>query len=157
MSAELIWTVPVRGDGRRARRDEWNRGDWHSGLPASPAWVTDDRRSGRFGPFDHLESVAVAGEHGGFDGLLIPYDPEGEESWIVATVAARATRWARTIVELAVGGTTPVYAAKLSATLQRVAGGRLDWKLAVDLDEARAAAQGDQVQGDERYAWPTSS
>ena len=152
MGAELIWTVPVRGDGRRARREEWNRGDWYAGLPSSPAWVTDDRRNGRFGPFDHIDSVVAAGEHGGFDGLLIPFDPEGDESWIVATVAARATRWARTILELAEGGTTPVYAAKLSATLQRASGGRLDWKLAVDLDPATAAALGDHVGGEERYA-----
>ena len=152
MGAELIWTVPVRGDGRRARREEWNRGDWYPGLPSSPAWVTDDRRTAGFGAFDHIDSVVAAGEHGGFDGLLIPFDPEGDESWIVATVAGRATRWARTILELAVSGTTPVYAAKLSATLQRVSGGRLDWKLVVDLDTPTAAALGDHVGREERYA-----
>lgn len=150
MSAEFLWTVPVRGDGRRARHDEWNRGDWHPGLPTSPAWVRDDRR-GRSDPFEHILSVVKAAEHSGFDGLLVPYDTEGEESIIVASVAARATRWVRTVVEFSPSVTTPVYAAKFTATLQRVARGRLDWKIAVELDEAAAASVGDHVVGTDRF------
>lgn len=151
MGAEYLWTIPVEGDGRRARRDEWNRGDWHPGLPSSPEWVTDDRR-GRFEPFEHLFGVIAAAEHSGFDGVLVPYDIAGEESWVVGAAVARATRWVRTVVEFSPSITTPVYAAKLSATFQRIAKGRLDWKIVVDIDDETAAAQGDQVHGTDRYA-----
>jgi alkanesulfonate monooxygenase len=39
----------------------------------------------------------------------------------------------------------------MSATFQRIAKGRLDWKLALDLDAVDAATQGDGLTGHDRY------
>jgi alkanesulfonate monooxygenase len=150
MPAEFIWTIPLRGDGRRARRGEWNRGDWHQDVPARlPSWVRDDRGD-KFDSFDHISAVVKAAEHGGFSAVSIPYDPEGEESWIVAGTAARETRWVRTIVGFSPSVTTPVYAAKMAATFQRISGGRQDWNLALGLSDDQAGTQGDFVRGDDR-------
>ncbi|WP_067820938.1 LLM class flavin-dependent oxidoreductase [Nocardia inohanensis] len=111
-----------------------------------------DVRTGRFGPFDDLHQVVHAAELAGLDGVLAPYDPLGEESWIVGGGALRATRHSRVVIEFQPAFGTPVYAAKLSATLQRLAAGRLAWRLAVDTDPADARARGDLVADDDRYA-----
>ncbi|MEV0078568.1 LLM class flavin-dependent oxidoreductase [Nocardia neocaledoniensis] len=146
--SEFVWKLPSRGDGRRARPELRGRGGFG---PPPPRTVATDVRPGRFGPFDDLAQIVDAAELTGFDGVLAPYDPLGEESWIVAGAALRATRYTHVTVEFQPAFGTPVYAAKISATLQRHARGRLRWQLAVETDAAEARARGDQVEGDERY------
>lgn len=146
---EFLWRLPTRGDGRRARSELRNRGGF--GGPAPVTGATDPR-PGRFGPFDDLHQIVDAAELSGLDGVVAPYDPLGEESWIVAGGALRATRHARVTVEFQPAFGTPVYAAKISATLQRISQGRLSWRLAVETDAADARARGDRVTGDDRYA-----
>ena len=125
---EFLWELPVRGDGR------------HVGSVST-------HRDG----FDFLDQVVLAAELSGLDGVVVPYDPQGEESWVVAGSALRRTRHLRVGVEFHPAFGTPVYAAKLSATLQRLSNGRLDWRLRVDTDDADAAARGDRVAGADRY------
>lgn len=145
---EFVWKLPSRGDGRRARPELRGRGGFG---PQAPRTEATDVRPGRFGPFDDLAQIVDAAELNGFDGVLAPYDPFGEESWIVAASALRATRYAQVTVEFQPAFGTPVYAAKISATLQRHSAGRLNWRLAVDTDAEEARARGDLVDGAERY------
>ncbi|MFQ6394344.1 LLM class flavin-dependent oxidoreductase [Nocardia sp. KC 131] len=146
---EFLWRLPARGDGRRAEPRRRNRGGF--GAPVAVTEATDVRQ-GRFGPFDDLHQVVHAAELSGLDGVLAPYDPLGEESWIVTGGALRATRHARVVVEFQPAFGTPVYAAKVSTTLQRISHGRLAWRIAVETDAADARARGDRVTGDDRYA-----
>ncbi|WP_430331774.1 LLM class flavin-dependent oxidoreductase [Rhodococcus sp. ACT016] len=125
---EFLWELPVRGDGR------------HVGAV-----------SGRRGGFAFLDQAILAAELSGLDGIAIPYDPDGDDSWVVAGSALRQTRHARVTVEFHPAFGTPVYAAKLSATLQRLSAGRLDWRVRVDTDTAAAGAVGDRVVGADRY------
>ncbi|MFD1811736.1 LLM class flavin-dependent oxidoreductase [Rhodococcus gannanensis] len=125
---EFLWEVPVRGDGRHV-----------------------DTASTRRDGFDFLDQVVLAAELSGLDGIVVPYDPAGEESWVVAASALRQTRHVRVGVEFHPAFGTPVYAAKLSATLQRLSSGRLDWRLQVETDAADAAARGDRVTDSDRY------
>lgn len=145
---EFVWKLPSRGDGRRARPELRGRGGFG---PQAPRTEATDVRPGRFGPFDDLAQIVDAAELNGFDGVLAPYDPFGEESWIVAAAALRATRYTQVTVEFQPAFGTPVYAAKISATLQRHSAGRLNWRLAVDTDAQEARARGDLVDGAERY------
>ncbi|MFD6392321.1 LLM class flavin-dependent oxidoreductase [Nocardia sp. NPDC060259] len=145
---EFLWKLPSRGDGRRARPELRGRGGFG---PQAPRTEATDVRPGRFGPFDDLAQIVGAAELNGFDGVLAPYDPHGEESWIVAAAALRTTRYAQVTVEFQPAFGTPVYAAKISATLQRHSAGRLNWRLAVDTDAEEARARGDLVDGAERY------
>ncbi|WP_280471775.1 LLM class flavin-dependent oxidoreductase [Nocardia cyriacigeorgica] len=145
---EFLWRLPTRGDGRRARPELRHRGGFGAATPATPA---TDPRPGRYGPFDDLTQIIDAAELAGLDGVLAPYDPRGEESWIVAAGALRATRYATVVAEFEPAFGTPVYAAKMSATLQRLSRGRLAWRLAVDTDDDAAAARGDTVTGVDRY------
>ncbi len=146
---EFLWRLPSRGDGRRADPGLRRRGGF--GAPPPVTAVTDPR-PGRFGPFDDLHQIVHAAELSGLDGVLAPYDPLGEESWIVGAGALRATRHARVVVEFHPAFGTPVYAAKVATTLQRISHGRLSWRIAVETDEADARARGDRVTGADRYA-----
>ncbi|WP_131742856.1 LLM class flavin-dependent oxidoreductase [Actinomadura roseirufa] len=139
----FLVTLPSRGDG--------TRGDWGPPPAAPPSFVTD-LRPGAYGPFDHLAQAGRAAEIVGFHGALAPYDPGGEESLVVTAGLLRASRWLRGVAGLHPAAATPVYAAKVSASLQRFSAGRLDWRLAVDLDPSVARAQGDFVEGADRYA-----
>ncbi|GAB2855986.1 hypothetical protein GCM10022221_64500 [Actinocorallia aurea] len=115
--------------------------------PALPGFVTDVRPARR----DPIGRAARAADLAGLAGLVVPFDPEGVESLVSAAGALRATRHARVAAEFHPAVTTPVYAAKLSASLQRFSAGRLDWKIAVDLDRGVARAQGDFLEGPARY------
>ncbi|MEU6562938.1 LLM class flavin-dependent oxidoreductase [Nocardia nova] len=157
---EYLWRLPSRGDGRRARPELRHRGGFGDPAPTPAAARAASRpadreptdvRPGRFGPFDDLHQVIDAAELSGFDGVLAPYDPLGEESWIVAGGALRATRHSRVVVEFQPAFGTPVYAAKISATLQRLSAGRLGWRLTIDTDAEDARSRGDRVPGDLRY------
>ncbi|MEU1984306.1 LLM class flavin-dependent oxidoreductase [Nocardia sp. NPDC019395] len=125
---EFRWELPTRGDGRHVGSVSAHRGG-----------------------FEFLDQVVLAAELSGLDGIVAPYDPAGEESWVVAGSALRQTRHLRVGVEFHPAFGTPVYAAKLSATLQRLSNGRLDWRLRVDTEAADAAARGDRVTGVDRY------
>ncbi|GLZ42629.1 LLM class flavin-dependent oxidoreductase [Actinokineospora sp. NBRC 105648] len=146
MSApRLIWTIPTRGDGKA------NRG-WDP-APALPPSIRDGRIGGpAFTPFDYLHQISRAAELGGLGGVYVPYDPAGEESLVVSGSLGRDSRYLEVIAGFPAGIATPVYAAKVSATLQRAFGGRLSWRLEVDLDERVQRAQGDFVTGADRYA-----
>ncbi|GAA2214013.1 hypothetical protein GCM10009850_094770 [Nonomuraea monospora] len=113
-----------------------------------PAFVTDVR------PVlaDPAGRAAVAADLSGWAGALVPFDPDGQESLTVAANALRRTRHLRVVAEFHPAVATPVYAAKLSASLQRFSAGRLGWRLAVDLDPAVARAQGDFLTGAARLA-----
>ncbi|UMP07039.1 LLM class flavin-dependent oxidoreductase [Amycolatopsis sp. EV170708-02-1] len=124
----FLWELPLRGDGRRADPARWQRNG-----------------------FEHLHQVIDAAELAGLDGVVAPYDPDGEESWIVAGGALRHTRHSRVIVEFHPAFGTPVYAAKLSLTLQRLGADRLDWLLHVDTTTQDARQRGDRVTGTARY------
>lgn len=115
----IDWRVSVRGDSRRA------------GTP-----------SARTGFRDLLDTVDAA-ELAGIDGILVPHDPSGDESWVVAGAALRATRHVRVTAEFSPAFGSPVYAAKVSATLQRLSRGRFGWRLraAPAAEEYRRAAE----------------
>ncbi|MFI6519394.1 LLM class flavin-dependent oxidoreductase [Spirillospora sp. NPDC050679] len=116
-----------------------------------PPFVTD-LRPGSYGPLEHLAEIGRAADMAGFHGVLTPFDPGGEESLVVTADLLRHSRWLRGAAGFHPGIATPVYAAKVSASLQRFSGDRLDWHLTVDLDPSVARAQGDFLEGADRYA-----
>jgi alkanesulfonate monooxygenase len=142
MSASIFWTLPPRGDGRRKDR----QGTATSGV----AWLRDERKA-NFGPYDHLFQVARAAEVSGFEGALIPWDPAGEDPWIVAASLARQVRGLVFLPELQPGFATPVYLAKISASVQRLARSRLAWKIDLERDPAVRRAHGDFFEGAEWF------
>ncbi|WP_214414099.1 LLM class flavin-dependent oxidoreductase [Sphaerisporangium fuscum] len=146
---DFLVTVPTRGDGRDPLRRD--RGDWQlAARRPLPPFVTD-LRPGAFGPFDHLAQIGRAAEIATVGGALVPYDPAGEEALVVAAQLLRDSRHLRVVAGFHPLVATPVYAAKFSASLQRFTGDRLGWQVEVDLEPALARAQGDFLEGPDRY------
>ncbi len=128
MGASFFWTLPVDGD----RRGPSARRSFTGGLR--------DERAGHFTDYDYLFQVARAAEAAGFTGAFVPWDEQGDDSWIVAASLAREVRRLIFLPEIQPGFTTPVYLAKLSTSFQRLAGDRLAWK--IDLQRAPAVRRG---------------
>ncbi|TYK53093.1 LLM class flavin-dependent oxidoreductase [Actinomadura decatromicini] len=116
-----------------------------------PEFVTDLRR-GRYGAFDTIAEAGRAAEVTGFDGVVAPFAPDAEESLVAVAGLLRDNRWIHGVAGLHPGVGTPVYAAKLSASLQRFTGDRFGWWPVVDLPPATARAHGDFLEGPDRYA-----
>lgn len=140
MSIEYIWQLPTAGDARYGRPGPIHRGEGGAESGKST-----------FNYFDYLHQVARAADIGGFDGLLVQHDEEGDESWIVAGYLARGTRHLRLIAGFDASWGSPVYAAKNAVSFQRASGARFAWHLAdaqgnPRTDEFLSVARGVQTQ-----------
>lgn len=138
MAVEFHITLPTRARRRRSFPE-------HLTDPARPVLGHAPAD-----PYDHIAQVARAAELAGLSGAVVPFDPDGEESFIVAGGVLRRSRYLRVVAEFHPAIATPVYAAKLSVSLARFSGDRLDWKLG-DLDPLTARAHGDFLDGPERH------
>jgi alkanesulfonate monooxygenase len=79
----------------------------------------------------------------GFNGLLLPNDPAGDEPWILGSALARETRHLRIVPEFPANLGSAVYTAKLAFTFQRFFNDRLGWMLA--LDQPATESSGDRL------------
>jgi alkanesulfonate monooxygenase len=150
LSSEYYWTLPTRHDGRGRSVRQGIRAERTAGEPTSEPTVRDVR-AGHYDYLDHVAQVARAAAVAGFTGALVPFDPQGEDSWVVSTALAREFPTLVFVTEFSPSFGTPVYATKMAATFQRFSAGRLGWKLAIDGDPVTSRALGDYVEGDARY------
>jgi alkanesulfonate monooxygenase SsuD/methylene tetrahydromethanopterin reductase-like flavin-dependent oxidoreductase (luciferase family) len=114
-----------------------------------PGFITDVRPADR--GYAHRQAARSA-ELAGWSGVAVPFDPSGLDPLVVAAGLLRDTSAVQVTAAFHPAVGTPVYAAKLSASLQRFTGSRLAWFVQVDLDPATARAQGDFLAGQDRYA-----
>ena len=129
MSTEFIWRLPASGDGRYANAKVTRRGEGGA----------------HFNYFDYLHQAARAADLSGFDGIQIPHDLQGDESWIVAGYLARSTRHLTLLTEFEAAWGSAVYAAKNAVTFQRYTGGRMAWQISQGGSEAERGRNGDIV------------
>jgi alkanesulfonate monooxygenase len=143
MSPEYFWHLPTASDARYGDAVNRRRGERAaSDRPYFTAGVSDPRGD-RFNYLDYLRQIARAADLTGFDGIHIGNDPDGDESWIVAGHAARATRHVRLLTEFDASRGSAVYAAKNAASYQRYSGGRFAWQIGRGGDGAARRRQGD--------------
>jgi alkanesulfonate monooxygenase len=135
VGASFFWTLPVDGDRR--------------GPSARRGFIRElrDERRDHFTDLDYMFQVARAAESAGFTGAFVPWDEQGDDSWIVAASLAREVRRLTFLPELQPGFTTPVYLAKISSSFQRLSGNRLAWKIDLERDPAVRRAHGDRLVG----------
>jgi len=130
MSIEFFWQLPASGDGRSLHKDQWTRGDHTPPITDRPVFARIDvRRDGGHTWYDHLAQIARAAEITGFDGVLIPQTPAGEEPIIVSGALAREARRLKFLPAFPAPFLSAVYAAKIALSFQRLTGGRLAWNL----------------------------
>ncbi|THF87121.1 LLM class flavin-dependent oxidoreductase [Deinococcus sp. KSM4-11] len=101
-SPSVYWFIPSGGDGRRL------------GQPTRPAH------------FSYLTQVAQAADVLGFDGVLLPTGGTNEDTIVVASALSSVTRQLRFLVALRPSLISPVLAARLTASLDRISGGRVN-------------------------------
>ena len=125
-----FWFIPTHGDGR---------------------WLGSDEGA-RPTEFSYLAQVAQAADRLGFEGALLPTGRTCEDSWVIASALAPLTQRLKFLVAVRPGVTSPLFAARQAATLDRVSGGRLLINVVVGGDPAEAAADGVMLPHDQRYA-----
>lgn len=138
MTIEFLWQLPASGDGRSPRQEQWTRGDYTPAIEHRPVFARTDVRRDGYTWYDHLAQVARAAELSGFNGVLIPQTPAGEEPWIVAGAIARDVKRLALVPSLPAPFLSAVYAAKMAVSFQRLTGGRLAWNLITEEPAARA-------------------
>jgi len=126
LSPDLYWFIPSGGDGRRL------------GQPSRPA------------SFQYLSQVAQAADVLGFDGVLLPTGGTNEDTLIVASALSSLTRQLRFLVALRPGLVSPVLAARLTASLDRITGGRVN--LNIVSGSGNFDFEGLNLTQEERYA-----
>ncbi|GGF89743.1 alkanesulfonate monooxygenase [Azorhizobium oxalatiphilum] len=126
----IFWFIPTHGDG---------------------SYLGSETRQ-RPPEFGYFREVATAVDRLGFKGVLLPTGQSCEDSWITAAGLATATERLKFLVALRPGVTTPVFAARQAAALDRLSDGRLLLNLVVGGNPRELAADGVFLNHDERYA-----
>lgn len=129
MTLNIFWFLPTFGDSRY--------------LGSSQGTRTVD--------YDYLKQVGVAADTLGYDGVLIPTGRSCEDPWIVAASLIGVTRKLKFLVALRPGLLQPALAARMTATLDRLSGGRLALNLVAGGDTAELEGDGLFQDSVERY------
>ena len=125
----FFWFIPTHGDG---------------------TYLGTDRLS-RPPEFRYLKQVAIAVDELGFEGALLPTGQSCEDSWITATGLSVVTERLKYLVALRPGVTSPTFAARQTAALDRLSNGRLLLNVVVGGNPTELAGDGIFLGHDERY------
>jgi len=145
MAFEFFWQLPTNGDGRYADAEKRRRGEREYAHSAYLTPGVSDPRGDAYNYFDYLHQVARAAELGGFNGIQIRNDPDGDESWIVAGYLARSTKYLTIIAEFDASRGSAVYAAKNAVSYQRFSHGRFAWQIGTGGNEKQRRSAGDFI------------
>ena len=124
-----FWFIPTHGDSRYLGTSE-------GGRPVDLPYLTQ---------------VAQAADSLGFYGALLPTGRSCEDSWVVASALATQTRALRFLVAVRPGLQSPTLAARMTATLDRISGGRLLINVVTGGDPQENRGDGIHTSHAERY------
>ena len=122
---DIYWFVPTAGDGR------------HLGAPTRP------------NGFAYLSAVAQAADTLGFHGVLLPTGGLSEDTIVVASALSVLTRRLRFLVAVRPGLISPILAARIAASLDRISDGRVS--LNIVSGSGRSDFEGLPLSHAERY------
>src|ERR1700749_973345 len=126
---QICLFIPTIGDGRYLGSAHQSR-------------VTD---------YAYLKQIAQATDELGFEAVLLPTGNSCEDAWVVASTLMPATRRLKFLVAVRPGIMTPTVAARMTATFDRLSGGRLLINVVTGGDPQEALAEGVCLSHDERY------
>ncbi|MTT32351.1 FMNH2-dependent alkanesulfonate monooxygenase [Terrilactibacillus sp. BCM23-1] len=126
---EILWFIPSHGDGR----------------------YLGTTKGGRTGEYRYFKQIAQAADNLGFKGVLIPTGKSCEDPWLLASALASETRDLRFLVAVRPGLMSPTLAARMTATLDRISGGRVLINVVAGGDPTELAGDGLFLKHDERY------
>ncbi|WP_213959797.1 MULTISPECIES: LLM class flavin-dependent oxidoreductase [unclassified Variovorax] len=101
---------------------------------------------------EHFERVSLAAEAAGFDYMLVPVSPVCWDAWVSASFMLARTKKLKALVAIKPGFFHPVAQAKMVSTMDQLSNGRVYLNLIAGISEKDAAAEGQYVSKEERYA-----
>jgi len=126
---QICWFIPTTGDGR---------------------YLGSSHQS-RLTGYAYLRQIAQAVDELGFTAVLLPTGNSCEDAWVVASTLMPATTRLKFLVAVRPGVMSPTVAARMTATFDRLSGGRLLINVVTGGDPQEAAADGVFLSHDERY------
>ncbi|KND39146.1 LLM class flavin-dependent oxidoreductase [Streptomyces acidiscabies] len=138
MTVRLHWFLPTTGDDRDV-----------VGVTARDS--LQSRTTTRPPTLDYLAQVARAAESAGFEAVLTPTGSDCEDSWLTTAALLPQTTRLKFLVAFRPGVIAPPLAAQMTATYQRLSGGRLLLNVVTGSDADEQRAYGDFLSHDERY------
>ena len=126
---KVFWFIPTHGDSR------------YLGTSTGARAAT----------FDYFKQVAVAADTLGYEGVLLPTGRSCEDSWVLASALIDATKRLKFLVALRPGLMQPSQTARMTATLDRISGGRLLVNLVTGGDPEELEGDGLFLPHSERY------
>ena len=126
---KIHWFIPTHGDSR----------------------YLGTSKGARAATFDYFKQVAIAADSLGYEAVLIPTGRSCEDSWILAASLIDATRRLKFLVALRPGLVQPAQSARMTATLDRLSGGRVLVNLVTGGDPEELAGDGLFLDHAERY------
>jgi alkanesulfonate monooxygenase len=126
---QILWFLPTHGDGR------------HLGTTAGARAVD----------LPYVRQIAQAADSLGYHGVLLPTGRSCEDPWIVAAAMVPLTQHLRFLVAARPGIMSPTLAARMTATLDRLSGGRVLVNVVAGGDPAESLGDGLFLTHDERY------
>ena len=130
---KIFWFIPTHGDSRYLGTSKGARQVDHA----------------------YMKQIAVAVDHLGYEGVLIPTGRSCEDPWITAASLIDATKNLKFLVALRPGVTTPALAARMAATFDRLSHGRVLLNLVTGGDEQEL--KGDGVYEDHSTRYQTAA
>lgn len=125
----VFWFLPTHGDGR----------------------YLGSAKGGRAVDQAYLQQIAQAADTLGYGGVLVPTGKFCEDSWIVAASLIPVTKRLKFLVALRPATISPTVAARQTATLDRLSGGRLLVNVVAGGDADDLAGDGIFLDHDARY------
>ncbi|WP_329459248.1 LLM class flavin-dependent oxidoreductase [Streptomyces sp. NBC_01497] len=145
MSLHLHWFLPTGGDGRTLVDRHAYAG---AAGPGGPVPVPGIRPP----DIEYLAQIAKAAERLGFEGVLTPTGTWCEDAWLTTIALSQQTERLKFLVAFRPGVISPVLAAQMAATYQRVTRGRLLLNVVTGGDSTEQRRFGDHADHDSRYA-----
>lgn len=136
MTLQVYWFLPAHGDGRDiGRSGEGGR-------------MRSTRRDPDIG---YLTQVAMAADQLQMAGALVPFGLFCEDPWLVSAAVAQQTERLKLMIALRPGLVSPLLAAQMTATLQRMSGNRVVFNVVIGSDRDEQLRYGDPVPHDDRH------
>jgi alkanesulfonate monooxygenase len=151
MKVRLHWYLPTSGDGRTIADRAFPALDAKATVGRSPLLVSA-AAAGRPPDIEYMAQIARAADQLGFEAVLTPTGVWCEDAWLVTAALTRETERLKFIVAFRPGLTSPVLAAQMASTLQRLSRGRLLLNVVSGGHSDELRRFGDFMPHDERYA-----
>jgi alkanesulfonate monooxygenase len=126
---KVFWFIPTHGDGRYLGTTQ--------GARAVDA--------------EYMQQIAGAADRLGYEGVLIPTGSSCEDPWVVAASLVPVTKRLKFLVAVRPGLMSPTLAARMTATLDRISGGRVLINVVAGGDPVELAGDGLFLDHSTRY------